>query len=485
MTKGFACPNPACTHVFPAAAVAGASVLTCPRCGTVFQFQSGAPAVASGTPSQPPARPRSSRAPTLATPVVPPRGHASPPPGMDLGDVDLLSPASIRRRTARPSRGLWKAALVLLVLVAAGAGAVYLAVHWQGTAPQKKAHLTGNEVVFKGMNFRYLVPDQGWRFDDQTKQKLRNAQLVLYQPAAPAWFAILARDFRVRSPRPRELQAEGLHILERYFNENLESEYDDKATILGRAAQRIVFRGQAQGQTYVGECHMFGEQGLGYWVLSWAAGDGFKKLEPEFAELRRRFTLADERKTWEEKRPAQREFAAVKAGCRLRDTESLWEQAVQPAADFDPSADLVLHATEQDLSAEGDVRKNPRIAATVMVLVLPKIDGDLKAAVESARAYLLSRQKMDYPDTTLEPFSDTERPPEKAVAIGNARGHLTIMRVRNGETRHLLVVQAVVPGPEQTLVIQGECEWKKRSLWEEPLLQLINSLQASGNAKAS
>src|SRR5262249_26713329 len=44
MPNGFPCPNPSCSHVFTATTIAGTGSLTCPRCGTVFQFRPGAQA---------------------------------------------------------------------------------------------------------------------------------------------------------------------------------------------------------------------------------------------------------------------------------------------------------------------------------------------------------------------------------------------------------------------------------------------------------
>src|SRR5262249_43327005 len=162
--------------------------------------------------------------------------------------------------------------------------------------PQKKAPPTGDPVVFAGLNFRYLQPSQGWFLDDRTKDKLRNTRLVLRQHAPPAWFAILVKDFRARNPRPRERHAEAVYALEQYFTENLASEYDDKATFQGRPAQRLVFQGQVNRQTYAGECWMFGHLGFGYWLVSWAAGDEVKRMAPDFDDLRQRFAFGDERK---------------------------------------------------------------------------------------------------------------------------------------------------------------------------------------------
>src|SRR5262245_3512191 len=82
MPTGFACLNPTCSHVFPATAQ-GASALTCPKCGSVFQFRAGVapapPSVPIGRPASPPipvSRPASSfpvSAPASASP-----GMASP-----------------------------------------------------------------------------------------------------------------------------------------------------------------------------------------------------------------------------------------------------------------------------------------------------------------------------------------------------------------------------------------------------------------------
>ncbi len=191
---------------------------------------------------------------------------------------------------------------------------------------------------------------------------------------------------------------------------------------------------------------MFGHLGLGYWVMAWGVGDSLKNLEREFEDLRQRFSFGDERKTWEEKRPALQEFEAVKAGLRLQDAEEIWERPVIPPSEFDPAADLVLQARERDPGAEGDRKRDVRVAATVMVLVLPKA-ADLKEAVAAARERLHAQQKKEYPDTAIEPISDKDRPPDQPVAVGKAQGHLGLLRVRNGETRHLLVVQAVIPRP--------------------------------------
>src|SRR5436309_3351439 len=41
MPETFPCPNPVCTQVFSPEDVRGVSSLTCPKCGTVFNFGTG------------------------------------------------------------------------------------------------------------------------------------------------------------------------------------------------------------------------------------------------------------------------------------------------------------------------------------------------------------------------------------------------------------------------------------------------------------
>lgn len=397
---------------------------------------------------------------------------------MDFGTAAELSPASIRARAARRTDRTWAVVIALSSALFVGGVGIGIAVHWQKLRqPREKTKPTGTPTVFERMNFRFLIPTRGWKHEDRTRDQLKNARLVLHQTTPAAWFAVLVKDFRARNPRPRELQMEVVHALEGYFTENLEYEFDEnEVAIHGKQSQRVRFRGQSHRQTFHGECHMFGHQGLGYWIMAWGVGDSLKNLESDFDDLRQRFSFGDERKTWEEKRPALQVFEAVKTELRLRDTEEIWERPVIPATDFDATADLVLQAREQDLSAEGDRKKNIRVAATVMVLVLPKA-ADLKAAVTVAREHLHAQQKKEYPETALEPLSDKERPPDQLGAIGKAQGHLGMVRVRNGETRHLLIVQAVIPRPDYTLVLQGECYWKQRAAWEGPIVELLQSVQ--------
>ena len=97
------------------------------------------------------------------------------------------------------------------------------------------------------------------------------------------------------------------------------------------------------------------------------------------------------------------------------------------------------------------------------------------------RAHVLALHKKDYADTVITPITDQEQPPDAAVALGNTRGHLGLLRIRNSETVHRFGMLAVVPRPAagQTLVLYGECFQKRRDLWEGLLRQLFTSLHVT------
>src|SRR5262249_57759082 len=96
--------------------------------------------------------------------------------------------------------------------------------------------------------------------------------------------------------------------------------------------------------------------------------------------------------------------------------------------------------------------------------------------VAAARAHLEAAQKKVYPGTTTEEVEDKERTPERPDEIGNLRGQLLRLHVKNAEARERLVSLAVVQQPEHVLVVQCECDWRRRTYWEVNFTQLLRQL---------
>src|SRR5438105_7894030 len=101
MTSGYPCPNPACSHVFSADLVGGATALKCPVCGNVFRLR----------PSK------------VASRVAPPRPTTAPPTAMQVpaesSSILFAPPTNLMPMDVRQSkpkrRGGWTRALVWMV----------------------------------------------------------------------------------------------------------------------------------------------------------------------------------------------------------------------------------------------------------------------------------------------------------------------------------------------------------------------------------
>jgi hypothetical protein len=136
MFNGFPCPNPTCSHVFPAGAMTG-GLLVCPRCGSQFQFQSAAPVAPPPVPNYPMGRavgppPQAAAAgipnwmtpvpaaPVMAAPPAPPAAPVVPPSDNTGFRLDSQPDLAVRVPRRRSGGGLFVLALLLLGVVGGG-----------------------------------------------------------------------------------------------------------------------------------------------------------------------------------------------------------------------------------------------------------------------------------------------------------------------------------------------------------------------------
>lgn len=503
MSTSLPCPNPTCTHVFTAAAVTGAGSLSCPLCGTVFEFR-------AGTSSAPPTVPRptspASAAPVrtavspketmpagplppevfIAPPVEPmdfvpdaePIPTAAPVPSLpeDLGSAssefkppaDYQSP--VRARPPRRSGLRW---LILLLLLTALGGIGYGAVQFSPGLKERlnfweKTEAAGPAFTFPELNCRYVFPDHAWEKDDPLKTALK-ASIARKRADPDAWMAFAAKDYKKSTPDAGKAVEDAVLRLNGFF-EGLEWEQKDDVVLGEQRAQRLVFLGQAGGDMKSGECIVLAHKGIVYWLILWTSADSVAsdrdRIGAEFNKLRAGFALRGDRENWKDARRVKN-FNGKKAPYELRDVPELCEE--WNAKDMDPAADIYL------VGKDPEEPRNTLKYWNLMVLLLKK-PADLKTAVDEAKAHILAQHKKDYPQSTMEVLTDKEKKPlERDGPIGNSRGRILKLFVKNGDNRERLLVLAVVLSEEldRVLVIQCECEWKRRERWEAIFQQLL------------
>ncbi len=472
MTTGYPCPNPACSHVFPPAEVKGAAALSCPRCGAVFRFRAGGPTGAKRAAETvpiaiqvaPPMRPSNGPAAEvpLATPVAVDRSS-----GIDFS-LSRPRPLSRGRHTGRSRRGVWLTLLAVLVLGGAigvgwwqfHSGAPILPV-LSGTGGQTP---TGSVHESSQFNYRFSLPPAPWQQVQDTRVAVKANLLAMRRTNPDAWMALAAQDYKDRTPRDAEVIDEIIRRLRGHFQESLEYEPAGDAELAGRPALRIIFQGTVHDVLMSGECYLFRNRGLAYWFMTWAPSDHVQEHQKEFAELRRGFALLADRDDWVEKKPKLITYRGTQAPYSLQGREDLWQKR-EPAVEYDPAADLALHANDRVASRDMDK------TAQALVLLLKPQEGQAPQTV--ARSYFDEQQKALYPKTRSEAATDRVNLEGQPAKIGSVAGHISRLHVFNSDTRQRYVVLAVAPDKEHIIVIQCECDWKRRSLWERDFEELI------------
>ncbi len=323
------------------------------------------------------------------------------------------------------------------------------------------------QTFFKA-NCHFTFPGGQWKLDDKLRL-FGVAQLLAMRRAEPnAWMVLAARDYQKRAPRDGEMVEEAVNRLGAYF-QGLEWELRPDEDWAGRRAQHLTFQGDVNHVVMSGDCLLFTDKGLGYWLTTWAPASTADLSREDLRHVRQGLALLKERDGWQEATSPVQTFRGHEIPYSLRDTEELWKEWPTPK-DVEKAADLVLQARDR-LEAK-DIDK----MAQVVVLLLPK-QADLTKAAHAARAHLEEQQRLLYPATTLDVLRDQEGPQDRAAPVGAVPGHLTKFRVKNSPDRQRFVVLAVVQQPERVLAIQCECDWKRRSLWEGDFKQLLSTFR--------
>jgi hypothetical protein len=428
--------------------------LKCPQCGTVFRFRSETATLAfpSRDPSPPPSTPAADAPGNL---------FALPP--------EIIS--SKKRRQPRTWKQWVKTGIKAGIVVAlAGAGASWLinmAIPWyRKQLAYDNQGPSSPSMSSPALNCQFTLPGKSWK-EDPAARLFGVASVVALRRTEPnGWLNIAARDYKTRAPRDAELVDEAIERLGGFFkNVGWSQKSDDQ--VAGQRAQHLAFQGDANQVVMQGDCYILSSKGIAYWIALWGPAELAASSREEFDEVRRGFSLLKEREGWTEKRPPVVIFEGNKARYWLRDTEGIWEEWRQPR-DADALADMLIQAKDKVES------KNDRMAR-VLVLVLQR-HADLPEAVKAARAHVTAQQRDQYPETTLDVILGADGSRDRDDMVGEVRGHVLKLHVKNTKVRERFLVLAVVQVPEGDLVIQCECDWKRRSLWEADFKQLLSTL---------
>ena len=371
--------------------------------------------------------------------------------------------------------------IVFFLLIGAAVGAYYFLPDYFsfGDDDQRKAFQS------KG-NFSITVPSN-WRSDEAIKSKLR-ANFVVTRSKPRAHFALSYRDYQRRLPTDAEMFDDALKRLRAYFPQfeyinPFDQDNKGRNSDLG-GEPALVFTFSATDSTEVplrGECHMLARQGYAYWLIFWGPEEYQGVLAEQFAGLRDRFKLYNERDGW---KPRPRDTEVVRGttvSFQANVAKDVWKNETN-AKDADSAAEMLFRGFEpSEDEGTGQSRIVPLAgkSAEILVLVLPPAL-DLPSAVKAAKEHIRKRATEANPDVKIEPVVDFASG-KGAIGkdVGAFPGQVDRLKLVLGLDNEKFALLAVARRPEGVLVVYGECKWDRRDYWEQEFKAFLETVRSA------
>lgn len=459
MSKGVACPNRACPHVFSRAEVLQAETICCPVCGARCRLRAGSE---PGRDPRPPERHPLAR---RREPVLPqpqngrgPSAAPASPPGSTPLTLEF-EPAASDRSPPTPMRTSWgRIAFWTVFAILSGLG-MLIGYAWLGGGMEPEHRHEGPTVSFPSYHCRFLKPGRPWMDETGSPARTLRTLVCMRREQPRAWLALWIQETPGGESATPDFRKIVLERLGRYFaKDSLRVDAGERGTVAGNEATRFVFNGQAEDQWLAGECYLLESQQTHYGLMAWAPASEIETTQAEFADLRRRFAFLGPMPGRQDAAKNGHRFEAEGQSLSLADEGSVWKPWL-PATDFDPLASLALVAKEREAIGIAP--------ANLLVLRLAPEPASLDEAVSRAIAHLEAQQKSIYPQTKVERLP---------LEVGPPADRVIALHIINGENRERYGWLAVLLHGHQCWVVQGECAWSSRTLWQPRFQALLASL---------
>lgn len=318
--------------------------------------------------------------------------------------------------------------------------------------------------------YQLILPRSDWSVDNEIQAKF-GAHAAWKHNQYDFWFAIAVKDYGTVKPRDAEMLRLAIDKLEGYYGESVELDTKALSANIGDVpAQKLRFKGQILASNWLGECYMFFQNGIGYWL--YVASPQWETVEHFAAELpEKNFKVVSERRGWREQPPPVETFASINGKVTMSAHKGIWEK--HNAKNEDENGELLLLGR---YLKEKDNRKN----ANMLLFTIEKKD-DLKDAIKAARGYLENKIKSD--DNTGFKFvhaTDVAQGQSEFGTIeniGDRRGRLMDLKLQFNDEPKRYYLLAVINEPEVVYVISCDCTWESRQIWRQEFLDLLGTMK--------
>jgi hypothetical protein len=468
MANTIPCPNPTCTHDFSLAELQASAQLLCPKCGFRMQGKSppavpiaipAQPAIPMATPLSPP--PVAIVSPPLATPIatpVPPRPIA-PDPAIFIPEAPAPLPPSPSdpafvvpnftgvagtpfQKGDRKRRLLVRTFAVGISVCIVVAAVAFLIMQFGGplgmfTNPEGDT-FTGllrnskrdNEKIYK-----LLLPRSDWSPDTEIRSRFK-AHTAWKRDGEDFWFALVVKDFGMHKPRDAEMVSDAIDTLGQFFAGDVElARAAEPIKFAALPAQKLPFAGAYRESRWLGDCYMFFNNGIGYWLF--AASPDREVLDRIGSDLAgKQFVVLSERRGWREQPMPTTTYATDNGKLEITTPKDGWS-AGESKGEFE-TGELELAGIYKK---EKDGRKNASL--TIFTANGP---ADLSAALKAAREKVEAKAKSDDDRYTIVLADDKETADGKEIDFGNRTGRMLELTLQHQDRPMRYYLLAVMKG---------------------------------------
>jgi hypothetical protein len=318
--------------------------------------------------------------------------------------------------------------------------------------------------------FKLVLARKEWQVDSEIARRF-DAHAAWKSRDNDFWFALCVKDYGMHKPRDAEMLRLGIDKLEAYFGTDMELDAKAQAVTFGALpAQKLRFRGVVKEAKWLGDCYVFFNNGIAYWLF--IASPDEKVIDHFAGELPDKHVFVEsERRGWREQPPPTETFASAEGQLDMTAPKGVWEKAVDPK---NVDANGILSLAGRYLR-EKDNKKN----ALLIVFTMEKKD-DLKAALKAAREHLEAREKdSNERAKIMHAAEDGQTEAGTLEDVGNRRGRTIDLKLQIGDEpepqRYYLL--SVVNEPDVCYAILCECSWKSRPIWRQDFLDVLRTLR--------
>ena len=318
--------------------------------------------------------------------------------------------------------------------------------------------------------YELVLARHEWQVDSEIARRF-DAHAAWKSVDCDFWFALCVKDYGMQKPRDAEMLRLGIDKLEAHFGTDMELDAKAQAATFGALpAQKLRFRGVVKEAKWLGDCYVFFNNGIAYWLF--IASPDEKVIDRFAGELPEKHVFVQsDRRGWREQPPPVQSFVSSEDKVEMTAPKGVWERVVDPK-NVDPNGILALAGR---YLKEKDNKKN----ALLIVFTMEKKD-DLKAALKAAREHLEAKEKDGNERAKiLQAAEDGQTESGTEGDVGNRRGRMVDLKLQIGDEpepqRYYLL--SVVNDPDACYAILCECSWKSRPIWRQDFLDVLRTLR--------